>query len=138
MLGNSKESFNERFSYGVSSGPIIVAVQDNRLPSAFGNAEIPGVGDIMSCMSSLCSLYRMRNFAVVSRAHFHIVTFKKSMRSNEPFSDIVHISSRSCSTEFCCFVHRWSVGSGVLRILHWKVHYPRISRKPRSPLARTI
>ena len=34
----------------------MVAVQERRLPSASGKAEMPGVVDIMSCMSSVCSL----------------------------------------------------------------------------------
>lgn len=34
----------------------MVPVQDNRLPSTEGKAEIPGAGEVMSCMSSVCNL----------------------------------------------------------------------------------
>lgn len=63
-MGKEKESLKERFSYGVSVGPEIVAVQERRFPSASGNADMPGEGDIMSCMSSLCRLCSQK--AVVS------------------------------------------------------------------------
>jgi len=44
-----------RPSYGVSVGPTMVAVQLSRSAS-FGNALMPGVGDIIRFMSSVCSL----------------------------------------------------------------------------------
>lgn len=34
----------------------MVAPQDRRLPSADGKAEMPGAGEVMSCMSSVWSL----------------------------------------------------------------------------------
>ena len=34
----------------------MVAVHERRLPSAEGNAEMPGVEDVMSCISSVCNL----------------------------------------------------------------------------------
>jgi len=39
----------------VSSGPLIVAVQERRFPSR-GNALIPGVADIINCINSVWSL----------------------------------------------------------------------------------
>ena len=45
-----------RPAYGVSSGPSIVAVQERRLPSAEGNAEMPGAEEVMSCINSVCKL----------------------------------------------------------------------------------
>ena len=45
-----------RPAYGVSEGPEMVAVQASRLLGLSGNAEIPGVVDNMSCMSSVCRL----------------------------------------------------------------------------------
>ena len=35
----------------------MVAVQERRLPSAEGNAEIPGAGDVISCINSVCKLF---------------------------------------------------------------------------------
>lgn len=34
----------------------MVARHDMRLPSAEGNAETPGAGEVISCISSVCSL----------------------------------------------------------------------------------
>jgi hypothetical protein len=42
-------------SYGVPSGPLIVPVQRVRLPSC-GNALMPGVEDIISCINSVWRL----------------------------------------------------------------------------------
>lgn len=42
-----------RFAYGVSAGPVMVAVQASRLFGSSGKAETPGVEDIISCMSSV-------------------------------------------------------------------------------------
>lgn len=39
------------------SGPSIVAVQDRRLPSADGKADIPGAGEVMRVISSVCNLF---------------------------------------------------------------------------------
>lgn len=47
-----------RLAYGVSVGPVMVAVQARRLLGSSGNAETPGVEDIMSCMSSVWRLLR--------------------------------------------------------------------------------
>lgn len=55
MFENENDSFNTRPAYGVSFGPIIVAVHKRRLPS-LGKALTPGVGDIISDMSSDCNL----------------------------------------------------------------------------------
>lgn len=58
VAGNANESLNVRSAYGVSSGPSMVAVHDVRsTPSPDGKAETPGAGDVMSCMSSVWSLW---------------------------------------------------------------------------------
>ena len=54
--GNSKDSLKFMFSYGVASGPAIVAVHLDKSASLEGKAEIPGGADIMRDISSLCSL----------------------------------------------------------------------------------
>lgn len=56
MEGKAKESLKTSFAYGVSSGPSMVAVQERRLPSADGNAETPGAGEVMRVMSSVWRL----------------------------------------------------------------------------------
>ena len=56
--GNWKESLKVRESYGVSEGPAIVAVQLRRFSGEEGKAEMPGVVDIMSCISSVWRLKR--------------------------------------------------------------------------------
>ena len=40
----------------MSFGPMMVAIQCSMLPSASGKAEMPGVGESMSVMSSDCNL----------------------------------------------------------------------------------
>jgi len=57
LEGKAKESLKVRPAYGVSSGPSIVAVQERRLPSAEGKAEIPGADEVMSCINSVCNLF---------------------------------------------------------------------------------
>lgn len=44
-------------AYIVSGGPSIVPTHSKRLPSFFGNAEIPGDEDIIKVMSSLLSRF---------------------------------------------------------------------------------
>lgn len=53
--GKSKESLKVRPSYGVPSGPVTVAVHLWRF-SSFGNADMPGVADIMRFINSVCNL----------------------------------------------------------------------------------
>ena len=53
---NSKESLKVRSAYGVSTGPVIVAVQSNRFSGVDGKAEIPGVGCIIRFINSVWSL----------------------------------------------------------------------------------
>ena len=55
VLGNSKASLKLRPAYGVPSGPSIVAVHFMRF-SSLGKADMPGVEDIMSVISSVCKL----------------------------------------------------------------------------------
>lgn len=45
----------------MSAGPVMVAVQLSRLPSASGKAEMPGVVESMSCISSVWSLEREKS-----------------------------------------------------------------------------
>lgn len=47
-----------RLAYGVSAGPVIVAVQARRLFGSSGKAETPGVEDIMSCINSVWRLLK--------------------------------------------------------------------------------
>ena len=69
MFGKAKESLNVRSAYGVSSGPSIVAVHDVRSPpSPDGKADTPGAGEVMSCISSVCSLvHNQRTGSLKSR-----------------------------------------------------------------------
>ena len=56
MLGKTKDSLKMRLAYGVSAGPVMVAVHSRRLFGSSGKAETPGVEDIISCMSSVWRL----------------------------------------------------------------------------------
>ena len=69
-----------RPAYGVSDGPLMVAVHASRL-SESGKALIPGVDDIINVMSSVCRLrgcqhglcYSFHLLFIVSRSHMQRV-----------------------------------------------------------------
>lgn len=72
-----------RPAYGVSAGPVIVAVQAKRLFGSSGKAETPGVDDIMSCISSVWRLPKEvsnnnRSHTLVN--HYRLVTLWVSLR----------------------------------------------------------
>ncbi len=89
--GKSNDSLNVRPAYGVSSGPEMVAVQRRRFSGLLGKAEMPGVVDIMSCMSSVCRLGTRDQFGLgnglgTQVRTYRLVTLWVSCRRTETFS----------------------------------------------------
>lgn len=89
----------------------MVAVQERRLPSAEGKAEIPGAEEVMSCINSVCKLALGLDWRG-ARLRGH----------NLPFCCTLGIGAFLWGCQFCCLSSLQTARSRVLGIFHIVIH----------------
>src|SRR5579859_3904097 len=99
---------------------MIVAVQCMRLPSASGNAEIPGVGESMRVISSDCRLQEKRlvSMDVGSRFPLYSGESTRSEACDVPFGDTLGIRLAGECVELVDFRHTGCIWCRVLGVFH--------------------
>lgn len=109
----------------------MVAVQERRLPSASGKAEIPGEGWSMSCISSACRLHAevwsaRCSFELVKILGFSWTVVVGVGLKDEPFGHALRLVPLSGRIQLGSFQR---IGRRVLGIIHGVVHREEVRRR---------
>ena len=91
----------------------MVAVQRRRFSGLLGKAEMPGVVDIMSCISSVCNL----GWELSLRLQMAI-----ECKVDKPFGHTLSILSANRNVQFSGLMHGCCAWSVVLSIFHCVIH----------------